>query len=177
MAQSVQIPGTQQNAKICNVVGVGALAFFFSIIYLWIFWYRVNKEMAVYGQSKGTDECGTSPGKSLLAVTLGALIIVPAIISFFRTHKRLVATQKLAGKDPISGWISLILYIVFSPAWLAYMQSGLNPVWEGLASGTADAPAAIESAAADQAPAADEAPAVDTDAATGDAPADGETQA
>lgn len=171
MAQSVQIPGTQQNAKICNVVGVGALSFFFSIIYLWIFWYRVNKEMAAYGQSKGTDECGTSPGKSLLAVTLGALIIVPAIVSFFRTHKRLVATQKLAGKDPVNGWISLILYLVFAPAWLAYMQSGLNPVWEGLASGTAEAPAAIESAPAD------EAPAVDTDAATDAASADGETQA
>lgn len=171
MAQSVQIPGTQQNAKICNVVGVGALSFFFSIIYLWIFWYRVNKEMAAYGQSKGTDECGTSPGKSLLAVTLGALIIVPAIISFIRTHKRLVATQKLAGKDPISGWISLILYLVFAPAWLAYMQSGLNPVWEGLAAGAADAPSAIESTPAD------EAPAVDTDAAAGETPADGETQA
>ena len=26
-----------------------------------------------------------------------ALIIVPALISFFRTHKRLVATQRLAG--------------------------------------------------------------------------------
>ena len=96
MAQSVQIPGTQENAKIANVIGVGALAFLFSIIYLWIFWYRINKEMAAYGQAKGTDECGTSPGKSLLAVTLGALIIVPALISFFRGHKRIVATQRLA---------------------------------------------------------------------------------
>jgi len=75
MAQSVQIPGTENNAKICNVIGVGALALI--PIYLWFFWYRINKELAVYGQSKGTEECGTSPGKSLLAVTLGALIIVP----------------------------------------------------------------------------------------------------
>jgi len=71
MAQSVQIPGTQENAKICNVIGVGALALI--PFYLWFFWYRINKELAAYGQSKGTEECGTSPGKSLLAVTLGAL--------------------------------------------------------------------------------------------------------
>ena len=164
MAQSVQIPGSDQNAKVCNVVGVGALSFFFSLIYLWIFWFRINKEMAAYGKAKGTEECGTSPGKSLLAVTLGALIIVPALVSFFRTHKRIVASQKLAGVTPINGWISLILYLVFAPAWLAYMQSGLNAVWgTGGGAAAAPAPAIAESSAA---------PAVDTAAA--DAPAEGE---
>lgn len=157
MAQSVEIPNSGTTAKICNVVGVGVLAFFFSFIYLWIFWYRINKEMANFGRSRGTEECGTSPGKSLLAVTLGALIIVPAIISFFRTHKRIVATQKLAGVPPLNGWISLILYIVFAPVWIAYMQSGLNPVWETLPSGAAAEPAAIEAA---------EEPAVDTPSET-----------
>lgn len=173
MAQSVQIPNTENSAKVCNVVGVGALAFFFSLIYLWIFWYRINKELAAYGRSKGTEECGTSPGKSLLAVTLGALIIVPALISFVRTHKRLVAAQRLAGVQPLNGWISLVLYLVFSPAWLAYMQSGLNPVWEGLpAGGTAAAPAAVEAPA--ETPAAD---AADAAAETVDAPAADEPQA
>jgi hypothetical protein len=132
MAQSVQIPGTQSTAKICNVIGVGALSFFFSLIYLWIFWYRVNRELADFGKAKGTDELGTSPGKSLLAVTLGALIIVPAIISFFRTHKRIVAAQR----------ISVLAYFIFSPAWLAYMQSGLNSVWENSGSAAAAAPVA-----------------------------------
>ena len=132
MAQSVQIPGTQENAKIANVIGVGALALIFSFIYLWIFWYRINKEMAAYGQAKGTDECGTNPGKSLLAVTLGALIIVPALISLFRGHKRIVATQRLAGVEPINGWISLIIYLVVGFIWPAYLQSGLNAAWESL---------------------------------------------
>jgi hypothetical protein len=140
MAQSVQIPGAQSTAKICNVIGVGALAFFFSLIYLWIFWYRINRELADFGKAKGTDELGTSPGKSLLAVTLGALIIVPAIISFFRTHKRIVAAQKITGQEPLNGWISVLAYFIFSPAWLAYMQSGLNSVWEN--SGSAAAAAA-----------------------------------
>ena len=142
MAQSVEIPGTQSTAKICNVIGVGALSFFFSIIYLWIFWYRVNRELADFGRAKGTDELGTSPGKSLLAVTFGALIIVPAIISFLRTHKRLVAAQNLTGQVPLNGWISLLAYFIFSPAWLAYMQSGLNGVWENSGSAPAEAPMA-----------------------------------
>lgn len=170
MAQSVQIPGTQENAKICNVIGVGALALI--PIYLWFFWYRINKELAVYGQSKGTEECGTSPGKSLLAVTLGALIVVPAIISFFKTHKRLVAAQKLAGVEPLNGWVSLVLYFVFSPAWLAYMQSGANPIWEGLGSGSAAAAPAQVEAPAEEAPAeAAEAATEAADAAEGEAQA------
>ena len=142
MAQSVQIPGTQSTAKICNVIGVGALSFFFSLIYLWIFWYRVNRELADFGKAKGTDELGTSPGKSLLAVTLGALIIVPAILSFFGTHKRIVAAQKLTGQEPLNGWISVLAYFIFSPAWIAYMQSGLNSVWENSGSAAAAAPVA-----------------------------------
>ena len=157
MAQSVQIPGTQSTAKICNLIGVGALTFFFSFIYLWIFWYRVNRELADFGRAKGTDELGTSPGKSLLAVTLGAIIIVPAIMSYFSTHKRIVAAQKLTGQTPLNGWISVLAYFVFPPAWLAYMQSGLNGIWEN--SGSAAAAAAP---VAEIAEAVVEAPAVDT---------------
>jgi hypothetical protein len=138
MAQSVQIPGAQSTAKICNVVGVGALSLI--PFYTWIWWYRANREMADFGKAKGTEELGTSPGKSLLAVTLGGLIIIPAIMSFFSTHKRIVAAQKLTGQEPINGWISVLAYFIFSPAWIAYMQSGLNGVWEN--SGSAAAAAA-----------------------------------
>ncbi len=140
MARTTTIPGTQHNAKICNIFGVGALAFV--PFYHWIFWYRINKEMAELGRAKNTAELGTSPGKSLLAVSLGALIIVPAVMSFFSTHKRIVAAQKMAGQEPINGWISLVAYLVFSPAWLAYMQNGLNGVWESMETTPATTPAA-----------------------------------
>ena len=150
MAQSVQIPGAQSTAKICNVVGVGALCFV--PFYTWIWWYRANREMADFGKAKGTEELGTSPGKSLLAITLGALIIVPAILSFFGTHKRIVAAQKLTGQEPINGWISVLAYFIFSPAWIAYMQSGLNGVWEnsGSAAAAAAPVAEITEVAADE---------------------------
>ena len=112
MAQEVAIPGTDSNDKICNVIGVA----FLSLVpfYLWIWWYRVNRELADYGRARGTDELGTSPGKSLLAVSLGALIIVPAVMSFFSTHKRITTAQAMTGQTPINGWVSILLYFFFS---------------------------------------------------------------
>ena len=141
MAQEVAIPGTDSNAKICNVIGVA----FLSLVpfYLWIWWYRVNRELADYGRARGTDELGTSPGKSLLAVSLGALIIVPAVMSFFSTHKRIMTAQAMTGQTPINGWVSILLYFFFSPAWIAYMQSGTNTVWENTGSSAAPVAPAI----------------------------------
>ena len=130
MAQEVAIPGAGTNAKICNVVGVGALSLIPFYSFWW--WFRANRELADLGRARGTAELGTSPGKSLLAVTLGSIIVIPAILSYLSTHKRIVAAQALTGQTPINGWISLLLYFVFSPAWLGYMQSGLNTVWENV---------------------------------------------
>lgn len=135
MAQEVQIPGAGAgaSAKIRNIVAVPVLAFITLGIYLFFWWYFIHRELKDYGRAKGTDELGTSPGKSVLAITLGALIIVPAIISIIRGFKRVQAAQKLAGVDPINGWIGLILFLVFSPAYYAYMQSGLNSTWKAVA--------------------------------------------
>ena len=145
MAQEVAIPGTDSNAKICNVIGVGALSLI--PFYTWIWWYRVNRELADYGRARGTDELGTSPGKSLLAISLGALIIVPAVMSFFSTHKRITKAQAMTGQTPINGWISVVFYLVFPPAWIGYMQSGTNSVWENTGSSAAPVAPAITEAA------------------------------
>ena len=130
MAVEVRIPGSEGTAKIRNLWAVALLPIITLSIYFFFWWYFIHRELRDYGRAKGTDELGDSPGKSLLAVTLGALIIVPALISFYRGFKRVQAAQRLAGSDPINGWIGLILFIVISPAFYAYMQSGLNAVWQ-----------------------------------------------
>ena len=130
MAVEVRIPGSEGTAKIRNLWAVALLPIITIGIYFFFWWYFIHRELRDYGRAKGTDELGDSPGKSLLAVTLGALIIVPALISFYRGFKRVQAAQRLAGSDPINGWIGLILFIVISPAFYAYMQSGLNAVWQ-----------------------------------------------
>jgi heme/copper-type cytochrome/quinol oxidase subunit 2 len=130
MAQEVKIPGTDATAKIRNLWAVAILPIITIAIYFFFWWYFIHRELRDYGRAKNTDELGTSPGTSVLAVTLGALIVVPALVSIFRGFKRVQAAQRLAGVEQLNGWIGLILFFVFSPALNAYMQSGLNAVWQ-----------------------------------------------
>jgi zinc transporter ZupT len=133
VAEVVRIEGTDATAKIRSVVWVIVLEIVTLFIYGFFWWYFVHRELRDYGRAKGTTELGTSPGTSLLAITLGALIIVPALVSFYNGFKRVQAAQRLSGIEPINGWIGLILFIVFYPAFMGYMQSGLNPVWQAQA--------------------------------------------
>ena len=132
MAREIRIPGSEGTAKLRSIWAVALLPFITFGIYFWFWWYYIHRELRDLGRAKSTEELGDSPGKSLLAVTLGALIIIPALISIYRGFKRVQAAQRLVGSDPINGWIGLILFVVISPAMNAYMQSGLNAVWERL---------------------------------------------
>jgi hypothetical protein len=129
MAEEVQIQGAQSTAKIRSPIWVPVLTLITIGIYGIFWWYFIHRELRDYGRAKGTEELGTSPGKSVLAVTLGALIIVPAIIGLINGFKRVQAAQRMNGLEPINGWIGLILVVVIFPAFYGYMQSGLNPVW------------------------------------------------
>lgn len=130
MAQEVRIPGSEGTAKIRSLWAVALLPLITLAIYYFYWWYQINREMVDYGRGKGSKELGDSPGTSLLAVTLGALIVVPALVSTYRGFKRVQAAQRLAGLEVLNGWIALILYLVIWPAFPAYVQSGLNGVWE-----------------------------------------------
>jgi hypothetical protein len=133
MAQPVDI-GAEKPAKIRSVVWVAILTLVTFAIYLGFWWYFVNREMADYGKRRGTAELGDSPAKSVLALTLGALVVVPAVWTTVTTFKRVQALQRLTGEtQPINGWIGLILFFVITPALYGYMQSGLNGAWRAVA--------------------------------------------
>jgi len=36
----------------------------------------------------------------------------------------------LVGREPVNGWLVLVLYLLLSPAMWAYLQVSLNHVWE-----------------------------------------------
>lgn len=129
MAQQVKIPGANSTATMRNPIVVAIFAVITFGIYVLFWWYNANREMADYGRAKGTDELGDSPGKSLLALFPGGVIIVPAIWTTFTTFQRVQRAQKLVDVPPINGWLGLVIFLVFWPAYPAYMQSGLNSVW------------------------------------------------
>jgi hypothetical protein len=133
VAQPVGI-GTAKPVKIRSSVGVAVLTGVTLLIYLFFWWYFVNRELADYGRTRGSAELGDSPGKSTLAITLGALIIVPAVWTTVTTFQRVQKLQRMTGQaTPINGWIGLVLAVVITPALYAYMQSGLNSSWKALA--------------------------------------------
>jgi hypothetical protein len=133
MAEEVQIAGTPARAKIRSPWAPALLPFITLLIYYWVWYYRINREMADLGRARNTDELGDSPGTSLLASTLGALIIVPALISTYNTAKRVQAAQRIAGVEPqLNGWLGLVMFLLISPVFYAYEQSELNKVWRNV---------------------------------------------
>ncbi len=136
MSQEVQLAGTGAPVKIRNIVAVPVLAIVTLGIYLLFWWYSINRELADYGRSRGAD-LGDSPGKSTLALFPGSIVVVPGIWTTVTTFQRIQGAQRLAGQTPLNGWLGLVLYLVFAPAFWAYMQSGLNGVWQAEAGAAA----------------------------------------
>ena len=98
-------------------------------IYHLVWWYKINKEMKAFGEARGYD-LGRNPVNSLLALFPGGIIVIPALITYWNGTKRVQGTSALAGREPVNGWLVLILYLLLSPAMWAYLQVSLNHVWE-----------------------------------------------
>jgi hypothetical protein len=128
MAQEVLIADGPNRAKIRNPWGVVGLLLVTIGIYGIFWWYYVNREMRDYGRATGYD-LGQNPTNSVLAVFPGGLIIVPALITYWRGTKRAQAAQRVGGVPSLNGWIALVLYVLLSIAFPPYIQSELNKVW------------------------------------------------
>jgi uncharacterized protein DUF4234 len=129
MAVEMNIRGTQDAVKVRNPWAVALLPFITFGIYHLVWWYRINKELKAYGEAKGQD-LGQNPTNSLLALFPGGIVLIPALVSYYRGVQRTQAASNLAGKEPPNGWIALLLYLLLSPALWAYVQVSLNEVWD-----------------------------------------------
>ncbi len=130
MAVPIETHGSGSPAKIRNPLGVVGLTFVTLGIY-GIFWYYfVNKEMAEFGRARNSNELGDSPGKSVLAITLGALIIVPPFISIYNSWKRLNSGERLTGRTGMEAGLGLVLWIFLYPVAQYIFQSNWNKVLE-----------------------------------------------
>jgi hypothetical protein len=130
MAESVQIAPGAGFAKMRNpwaVIGLALITLGISYVF---WWYFINREMRDYGQANDVD-LGHSPVTSVLAVTVGAIVIIPPFVSIWNTGRRMEGTQRTAGVSGGSGPLFFVLHIIpivnlFAPV---YMQTELNRAW------------------------------------------------
>jgi len=120
--------------KIRHPVVAFGLVFLTLGIYYLVWYYKVNRELRDIGRATGQeDRLGRKPLNSLLAITVGWLIIVPPLVSFYRTCRRIEAAQELAGTSQrMNVWLGFILYVLGAlllPVEIIYAQSELNRVW------------------------------------------------
>jgi hypothetical protein len=141
MAEEVQISGTNAVGKIRNPLGVIGLSLITLGIYAIFWYYYTQKELAEMGQARNTEELGTSPGNSVLAITLGAFIIVPPFVSIYNACKRLKAAERLTGAaEGMEAGLLFLLWIFISPIGLYIYQSDLNKALTAQAGGAPAAP-------------------------------------
>jgi Domain of unknown function (DUF4234) len=149
MAQELAIPGAGTTAKIRNPLGVLGLGLITLGIYHVFWWYFINREMADLGRANRRPELGDNPIMSVVAVTIGALIIIPPFVSFWRTLKRIETSQNLVlGSNNLGVVLVFILGLIplVNLVVAPLMQSNLNQVWEA----GAEPAGSLESAPAQQ---------------------------
>ena len=130
MTEVVSIDGNQYTKR--SPLAVIGLTFITLGIYGAWWYYRTNDDARRY-----LRDDTIRPGIALLAVTLGALLIVPVFISLYHTGERVQRMEEKAGVPiPISPALNLILCIVVGFFGYAYTQEHLNRVWDA-ASGSA----------------------------------------
>jgi len=111
----------RQIGRTRNPWGVFLLNFITFGIYGLYWYYKVNAEVRDYD-----PEIRVDPIMSLLAITVGWVIIVPAIVSWVNTAGRIARAQRKAGSSHrCSGWGILLLSFAG-----VYYQSHLNKVWD-----------------------------------------------
>ena len=143
MAEQIQIADSEAKAKLRSPWAPALLPFITLGIYAIFWYYYINREMRDLGRAHNTDELGESPGTSVIAVTFGALIIVPAVISVVHTFQRIQRAQRMMGVEPqANGWLALIAALLISPVFYAYEQAELNKAWRAQPGGMAAAPPA-----------------------------------
>ncbi len=128
MAHELRIRNSDGRVKIRSPWAVALLPFVTFGIYHLVWWYRINRELCDFGAAKHVD-LGNSPALSAIAVFPGGLIVVPALVSYWRGTGRTQEAARVGGTEPINGWIALLLYIIIAPAYWAYMQVTLNELW------------------------------------------------
>lgn len=134
MADAVVVNGIYYKRR--NPWGVFGLSIITLGIYAIVWYYKINNELRNYGIEN-------RPGIATLAVTLGAVLLVPPFVSYYKSADRILQAQKRAqSEERIIPVLALLLILVVSVFALPYYQSQLNKVWDAEAEKGAEVVAA-----------------------------------
>lgn len=100
-------------------------------IYHFVWYYMINREI----RDHSGDEIKVDPVVSVLAITLGILVVIPALVSFYRTADRVRRVQaKMGATKTISPIIALLLgaisFFNLLNFYMPYVQSHINSAWD-----------------------------------------------
>lgn len=115
-----------------NPWGVVGLSIVTLGIYYVVWWYKINNEMNNLGV-----QC--NPTTSVLAITIGAVIIVPPFVSAYTTADRIKQAQERTGAtERMIPVLALLLMVVVGGLAAPYYQSQLNKAWDAMAAAGAE---------------------------------------
>ena len=103
MARKAKLADGGAEVKLRRPGAVAALSVLTLGIYSIFWYYSVNREMRDFGVSRGDPRLAASkPGNSVLAITIGSLVVIPKLVSFVGTVTRVRAVERIATGAPRS---------------------------------------------------------------------------
>jgi uncharacterized membrane protein HdeD (DUF308 family) len=100
-------------------------------VYHFVWYYMINREV----RDHSGEDVEADPVVSVLAITLGALVVIPALISLYRTADRVRSVQlKVGATKTISPVLALLLGVIsffnLLNWYMPYLQSHINSAWD-----------------------------------------------
>jgi hypothetical protein len=130
MAETVTIGGESYLKR--NPLGVLGLSFITLGIYFFVWYYKINDEVRRFERDDTI-----SPTRSVVAMTVGWLIIVPPFIAMWNTAKHIQTMEGRVGvQQTLEPALVLVIMLVFSIANGIYIQEHLNRAWDAASYGS-----------------------------------------
>jgi hypothetical protein len=107
----VEVRGAE--VRLRRLWAVAALLVVTGGFYYLVWYYRVNRELRDYGRAFGPpNPLDVDLLRTVLAVTLGGFVIVPAAISVARTFERILRAERLSGTArTLSSRAGLVVFV------------------------------------------------------------------
>jgi hypothetical protein len=97
MAYDIEIGQTRATVKVRSSWAVALLSILTLGVYSVVWYYKVNREMRDYGSAVGDSElAGSKPVRSVLAVTIGGVLVIPTLVSYVRIVARMQRVERIA---------------------------------------------------------------------------------